>query len=141
MACDGGLIDWHARSLTRVIDRTAVAAELEMRVELQCKPIASLGTRKREKTQSGSLPSHQTNNPNAHTLCIHCTHTHAHSWSRTMALGTMSPASKIHPVGLLLADIIPLILLSFNLSPHTQPTRAIMEIQKGSLVVYSTIRP
>lgn len=36
---------------------------------------------------------------------------------------------------LALPDIIPLTLLSFNLSPHTQPTRAIMEILKGPLVV------
>lgn len=67
--------------------------------------------------------------------------THTHSWTRTMALGTMGPASKIHSAGLLLPDIIPLTLLSFNLSPHTQPTRAIMEILKGPLVVSSKIRP
>lgn len=109
----------------------------EMRVELQYSPVTSSGT---EKTQSGFLPSHQTHNLTP-TCSASTAHTHTLSQPHTIALATMGSTSKIHSAALLLPDIIPLTLFAFNLSPHTQPTRAIMEIQNRASVARSKIRP
>lgn len=132
---NGGLIDWQSHSLMRLSDRVAVAMVQEMRVELQYSPVTSSGT---EKTQSGFLPSHQT-----HNLTPTRSASTAHTLSRphTIALATMGFTSKIHSAALLLPDIIPLTLFAFNLSPHTQPTRAIMEIQNRASVARAETWP
>lgn len=137
---NGPLIDWQARSLPPLSDKSTVAAATwEMRVELQYQPRHLLRGQEKRKIQSLSIK---------HTLSLIHTHTHTHTRAHTQthiqALHFAPHISeerktcthtRTHSAAAFIPAILTLPPSGFNLSCYMMSKAPIMEIQQRACAI------